>query len=158
MRFAEPEQLYDRLGRVLTGAETDRAIAALEDASALILSEAGSVDWDPEVEGSVPAIIETITLAVALRAIQNPGGAFTQAQVGDVSVSYSRDGGAASIFLTKDERSAIRRAAGRSANSVALAAPWDILSASSLYFVDTIDQNGNIGEPIPLGPWPWELP
>ena len=74
--LATVQQLSARLGITPTGGDAERALAALEDASALIRSEA-AVDWidDSDALSDVPSVIEAITLAVAYRAYQNPTGA-----------------------------------------------------------------------------------
>lgn len=152
--FVDLEALADRLGIVLDVHEAEglRAFRALEDASTLIRSEAG-MDWvdDHDALEDVPDIIETITLAVAMRGFKNPDG-FTQASTGDVSVSYSRDGGAASIFLTRAERRAVRKAGGQSSiNSIPIESTY--LDGADPRYVPVLGG----GDPIPLGPWPWEV-
>lgn len=120
--LASLEQFSNRLGASPEGADVDRAEAALDDASALIRTEAGE-DW-LDAGGAletVPAAVEAVALAVALRAYRNPEGV-QQSQVGDVSVTYAAGGGSA--FLYPQERRIVRRAAGRQAvGSIQLTAP-----------------------------------
>ena len=150
--LATVEQLSARLGITPTGGDAERALAALEDASALIRSEA-AIDWidvDNDELSGVPSVIEAITLAVAYRAYQNPSGA-SQTILGDPSVSYAREGSGA-VYLTRDERKAVRKAAGiSSVGSIALVSPW--MAEAANYYVEV--EGG--GDPIPLGPFPWEL-
>lgn len=150
--FAEVEALAERLGIELDPESADglRAAAALADASALIRSEAGE-DWLDEYGEllDVPAIIESITLQVALRAYRNPD-AYSQSTVGDVSVSYSRPGGMAGIYLTREERKAVRRAAGHANTSVPLDSTF--LTARDPLWAPT--EGG--GDLLPIGPVPWE--
>jgi hypothetical protein len=127
--LATLEALSERLG-ILPDAETldgAQALAALDDASALVRSEAGKefVDESGDVV-NVPDIIVSITLASAFRAVRNPDGT-TQATVGDVSVSYTREGAGGAVFLTRAEQKAVRKAAGRSGvNALVLETPHGI--------------------------------
>jgi hypothetical protein len=152
--LASVDQLGARLGSDPTGSEYERAFAVLNDVSALVRSVAG-LDWVTEDDGDielddVPDIIVAVTVAVAYRAYQNPTGA-TQSSVGDVSVSYGREGVTGAIYLTPDERRAVRRAAGASsAGTVELVSPY--YPAASAYYVPV--EGG--GDPIPIGPFPWE--
>lgn len=126
-----------------------RAQAALDDASALIRGEAGEnwVDEYGELD-EVPDIIESITMSVAGRAYQNPGG-YSQATTGDASVSYSREGNAGTLYLTKSERQAIRRAAGKSGiSSIPLEKPEQIVVHDHSEYVEVT----NGGDPFPYGP------
>lgn len=107
--LAPYEALVARIGSQPVGTDAERALAALQDASALVRSEA-RLDW---ATGPVPEVIQAITLDVARRIFHNPN-AITQNSVGDVSVSYSREGGASAAFLSAADRRAIRRAIGRS--------------------------------------------
>ena len=121
--------------------------------SQLIRSEA-AVDWidDSDALSDVPSVIEAITLAVAYRAYQNPTGA-SQTSLGDASVSYAREGSSGAVYLTRDERKAVRKAAGiSSVGSIALVSPW--LSEAANYYYAEVEGGG---DPIPLGPFPWEL-
>ena len=140
-----------RLGVTLTVAETERVSAILDDASALVRSEAGR-DW-VDGEGAladVPAVVESVTLAVAYRAFRNPDGA-AQTSLGDASVSYDRGDGQAAVYLTRDERRSVRRAAGTSAvGAIELTSPWAM--PADTYPVAV---SGG-GDSIPLGPFPWE--
>lgn len=131
-----------------------RALAALEDASALIRGVAG-VDWVDEHEQlfGIPDVVTTITLAVAFRAYSNPQGA-VQASVGDTSVSYSRGESAGSVFLTRAELRAILKAAG--ANSIgSIQIETGFIPGGGLDPLWAPTEGG--GDPIPLGPVPWEV-
>lgn len=158
--LADLEDLSVRLGLTFESGSADalRAQAALDDASALIRAEAGAsfTDWDvvPDSGDSapnlIPDIVTAIALAAAYRAYQNPQGA-TSAQVGDVSVSYGGSAGNAAVYLTRDERIAIRKAAGRAVTGS--------LGLTSDYLLprDPLLADVNIGgDQIPLGPIPWE--
>lgn len=150
--LATTDALALRLGATLAGTELTRATAILDDASALIRSEAG-VDWVDE-QGQlvdVPTVVESVALAVAYRAFRNPDG-LGQASLGDASVSYDRGSGQSAVYLTRDERRSVRRAAGTSAiGTVELVAPWSM--PTSTYPVAV---SGG-GDPIPLGPFPWKV-
>lgn len=149
--LATTDALALRLGVTFSVSETERAAAVLDDASALIRSEAG-VDWVDE-QGQlldVPTVVESIALAVAYRAYRNPDG-LGQASLGDASVTYDRGPGQSAVYLTRDERRSIRRAAGiTAAGAIELVSPW--LMPADTYPV-TVSGGG---DSIPIGPFPWE--
>lgn len=152
--LASLEQLSSRLGITLDAETPDgaRAAAALEDASSLVREEAGVdyVDDHGELSDAIPDTIVSITLAAAGRAYRNPDGK-TQTSVGDVSISYSFSSGGASVYLTKAEAQAIRRAAGLSSvSTVELTSGY--LNERDMYYVTP--EGG--GDPLPMGPLPWE--
>src|SRR6185295_3923116 len=70
------EAMGARLGLQLSGAEHERALAALTDASALVRSVAGDdfLDADGELETTIPDVVVQVTLAAALRCYRNPDG------------------------------------------------------------------------------------
>jgi len=149
--LASLEALSLRLGVTLAGAEADRAGAILDDASALVRSEAGR-DWvdDEGALADVPAVVESVTLAVAYRAFRNPDGV-SQTSLGDASISYDRGDGQAAVYLTRDERRSVRRAAGTSAiGTVELASPWGMPQSNY-----PVAASGG-GDSLPIGPFPWE--
>lgn len=106
-------QFASRIPGGVEQADQARAQAALDDASALIRAEAGTT-WTNE-DGTalvdVPDIIVTITVAAARRSFVNPDGLTAEA-IGDYSSSFAHASG--DVYLTKAERNAVRRAAGRS--------------------------------------------
>lgn len=147
------EALADRLGFDPASPDSARARAALEDASALIRSVADE-DWldDHGDLEEVPAVVVSICLAVAFRAFRNPD-ATTQSSVGDVSVTYSREGAAGSVFLSSAERKAVRKAAGKVGfGSVGLTSGYLGTNEDVAYYVDV--EGG--GDKFPIGPFPWE--
>lgn len=109
--LADIEQFSARLPGGLDPADETRAEALLEDASALVRSEAG-VDWvDAGGElTDVPDIIRVTVLAAAKRAFINPDGVTAEA-IQDYQASFSS--ASPDIYLTKQERAAVRRAVGR---------------------------------------------
>lgn len=145
-----------RLGVTLSGADLERALAALDDASATVRSfcENDFVDDHDEPE-DVPEIVQAVTLSVAYRAYSNPSG-FFYSSVGDVTVSYGRQGDkghGGSVFITDDEKAALKRAMGISrAGSIGLVTPWDV--GVNAYYIPVAQG----GDPIPIGPFPWEVP
>lgn len=163
--LADLNALQDRLGRNdlvdVHGApiapEGVRAQAALEDASSLVRAEAGKSYTDEAhavLDENIPDIIVSITLAASQRAFNNPQGA-TQASIGDVSVSFSRDGSAGTVFLTKAEQRAIRKAAGRNTfGSITLASPY-MVNATDINHLAPV-QGQPAADPVPMGPFPWE--
>ncbi|MBM3679151.1 MAG: hypothetical protein FJW96_14950 [Actinobacteria bacterium] len=148
--LASVSALEARLGVTLAGVDAERASAALDDASALIRAEAGT-DWldDEGALTGVPPVVEQVALAVAYRTFRNPD-AFTQTSLGDASVAYDRSGQSA-VYLSREERRAVRRAAGATAvGAIELASPWAV--PASTYPAPVAGG----GDPIPLGPFPWE--
>ena len=98
-----------RYGRELDGDEVARALALLDDASALIRDVAGD-DFD-----TVPATVLFVVCEVVRRAFDNPAGLQGET-IGDYSwrtgytgVSRSASSG---VYLTDEEKSIVRRAAG----------------------------------------------
>jgi hypothetical protein len=166
--LATLDQLGARMAQDFTtgnGDPTDpdgmRAGAALNDASALIRATAGE-DWlddaDPPALTQVPFVIQTITLSVAQRAYNNPNGAI-QASVGDASVTWARgESGAGSVFLTSSEIKLIRKAVGLSAvGSVQFVTEYVPPSGRTGNGDPLYAPDPDGGDPIPLGPVPWEL-
>lgn len=152
--LASIEQLSERLGVLLDPETADgaRGQACLDDASALIRNEA-SLTWVDEAEDltTVPDVIEQIALAVAYRAFRNPDGTVATT-VGDVSVSYSRENAAGgSVFLTRAEQRAVRKAGGRSGfGEIILESPHPLGWRDPLY----VPVAGG-GDWFPIGPLPW---
>lgn len=89
-----------------------RAEAALSDASTLVRSEAGQtwVDADNRLT-EVPDAAVAVTIAAARRAFVNPDMVASES-IQDFSQTFGS--ASADIYLTKAERTAIRRLAGRS--------------------------------------------
>lgn len=157
--LASLEQFQVRLGvtslldEYLEPTEPDglRAQANLDDASALIRGEAKMVWVDEygELVDDVPDIIVAITIAVASRAYKNPDG-YSQATLGDASVSFSREGNAGLLYLTKSEKQAIRRASGQSGiSSQPLEKEYELAPMSgNTEWVEVT----NGGDPMPMGP------
>lgn len=100
-----------RLGTTYATAEVARPLAIVDDASALVRTEAGRTwvlgDGVPDV---VPPTIAAITIRIAIRAIENPEG-FTTESGGDYS--YSRKGVEDGVYLTEREARMVRKAAGK---------------------------------------------
>lgn len=125
--LAELSDLEARLGVDLSGSDSTRAQAALDDASAVIRDEAGVDFLDPEDDASLdpdmPAVIVTICLAVAMRAYDNPNGERSES-LGSASVSHGVYG-QAGVYLTPTERRMVRKAAGSaSVGTVELRQAW----------------------------------
>ncbi|HZN75886.1 MAG TPA: hypothetical protein VFC00_30010 [Micromonosporaceae bacterium] len=116
IRLGYPEGVFP------TDAETDRAEAALVDASDLI-RDIGDPDW---TAATVPPRVEKICLASAKRAFENAEG-LTQRSIGDSARSYdrSRREGGEVVYLTDGEQRVVRRAAAASSFvAVTLVSPY----------------------------------
>jgi len=81
--------------------------ALLESASALVQLEADPVELTPE---TLPPALAPIIVGMVRRGLHNPMGK-TSEQLGDYM--YQVGGGAASLYLTREERRIVRRAVGR---------------------------------------------
>lgn len=142
-------QLADLEARMGVVADEARARAALDDASALIRSEAGAEDWldgDGNLE-VVPSIVVTVCCKVAQRVLTNPDGV-TNETIG--SFSHSLTSSSSDAYLTKAERRLVRKAAGSSLiGSVELESPYRRYSADDLY----VSVAGG-GDDLLMGPWP----
>lgn len=102
--LATVAELEVRLGAPFaSAAETARALAALEDASAIIRTECGRT-WDDD---EPPEAVRVTALRVARRILANPDG-FESETVGPVSASVSAEW--AEGLLTLGERRMLRAA------------------------------------------------
>jgi hypothetical protein len=114
--LADVAGLEARLGRTLTGDELVRAMAVLEDATALVRGEVGFDVWaDPDtgitIYADVPGSVRGVVWRAAERAMRNPGG-FSSESSGDYS--YQRNAVAGpGVYLTEGEIRILRRATGR---------------------------------------------
>ena len=142
-------QLADLEARMGVVAAAARARAALDDASALIRSEAGAEDWlddDGNLE-VVPSIVVTVCCKVAQRVLTNPDGV-TNETIGSFSQSFTSS--SSDAYLTKAERRLVRKAAGSSLiGSVELESPYRRYSADDMY----VSVAGG-GDDLLMGPWP----
>lgn len=111
--LADVADLEVRLGRTFDGADLTRAVALLDDASALVRDIAGKTWIDPVTDTllPVPGSIRWSVLRAAERAIRNPEG-FSSESAGDYS--YQRTGVQPGVYLTESEEKSIRKAIGRS--------------------------------------------
>lgn len=110
--FATIDEFANRLPGGISDDDSTRAQAALDDASALIRNETGKT-WvtDDELDADVPDIVVTVTCRAAMRAFVNPTG-LVQDTTGPFSASFAN--ASSDVYLTKNEKSDVRRAAGKS--------------------------------------------
>lgn len=113
--FAEVDELSARLGRQLADDELPRAVAVLQDASALVREEVGYSVWiDADTAETnyslVPASVRAIVLRAAERAMRNPNG-FSAESSGDYS--FQRTGVQIGVYLSDGEIRTLRRAVKR---------------------------------------------
>lgn len=110
--LASVADLEARLGTTFTGAQLARAIALLDDASALARDVAGITWIDPDTDAllKVPGSVRWAVLRAAERAVRNPEG-YSSESAGDYS--YQRTGVQPGVYLTEAEEKAIRRSFGR---------------------------------------------
>lgn len=109
--LASLQQLDARFPGGLSDDDTNRALAALEDASAWIRAEAGTEDWlDANgVLETVPAVIVSICCAVARRIVDNPAGIMQRSIAG---YSEGLTNATTDVYLTKQEKAMIRKVTG----------------------------------------------
>jgi Gp19/Gp15/Gp42-like protein len=110
--LASVSDLEARLGRTFAGDETTRALALLDDASALVRDVAGKTWINPDTGAlqPVPGTIRWVVLRATERAVRNPDG-FSSESAGDYS--YQRVGVEPGVYLTEGEERAIRRGVGK---------------------------------------------
>lgn len=108
--LAEIWQLAVRVPGGIAEEEEPRALAALEDASAWIRTEARRtwLDATGELE-DVPGVIVSICCAVARRILDNPDGLLQETVA---QYTYSRTNATTDVYLTKQEKAMIRRCVG----------------------------------------------
>jgi phage gp36-like protein len=127
----------------ISAADEVRALAALDDASAMVRSVAGKT-WttDGVLDDDVPHVVVMVTCAVARRVMANPDGV-EQESIDDYS--YSLTNASSDIYLTAAERAAVRAAAGKSGI-------WTLqttrIGLDDTQYLDVVGQD----EPIPFLP------
>jgi phage gp36-like protein len=120
--LASLSQLEARFPGGLHDDDTNRALAALEDASAWIRVEAGE-DWLDESGGleTVPAAIVSICCAVARRIVDNPAGIMQRSIAG---YSEGLTNATTDVYLTKQEKTMIHKITGTGLTIVTLESPY----------------------------------
>lgn len=149
MALASLEAFTARLGRSLVdGPETDRAEAALDDASAYIETFGAIPGGAADPTGTVPPAIVAVACVVALRLFNNPEG-LTSETVG--SYTWRVDG--AGLYLTEAEKATIAKATTDTSKT----GLWSlsVTRGQPANFVYGLDQYG--GDPILLADYDYEL-
>lgn len=151
--FATLPQFAARIPGGVPGEDEKRAQAALDDASALIRSEAGK-NWtttDDELDADIPDVITTVCIAAARRAFINPEGVRREA-VGDTSQEYDTANG--DVYLKAAEKVLVRRSAGKRTVGTIATTREDPVAITDLGILDPV--TGTVyaevtppGEPIP---------
>jgi hypothetical protein len=113
--LATVPQLEARLGYELRDGELDRALALLEDASALVRVEVGDTVWIDEDTlltdfSLVPGGVRMVVLKAVERAMRNPGG-YSSESSGDYS--FQRNSAQLGVYFTEAELKVIRRSVKR---------------------------------------------
>jgi hypothetical protein len=113
--LATVPQLEARLGYELRDGELDRALALLEDASALVRVEVGDAVWVDEDTlltdlSLVPGGVRMVVLKAVERAMRNPGG-YSSESSGDYS--FQRNAAQLGVYFTEAELKVIRRSVKR---------------------------------------------
>lgn len=122
--LADIWQLQQRIPGGIDDSDLARALAALEDASAWIRAEAGE-DW-LDVDGNleaVPGAVVSVCCSVARRILDNPDGIM---QMSVAQYSEGRVNATTDVYLTKQEKAIVRKAAGTGGGlvSVTLEGPY----------------------------------
>lgn len=95
---ATVQQLGDRLGRDLDGADARRAEAVLADVSAVALSITGQA-WDTQFQ--VPGEVVAVVLSAARRVFTNPDG-FVSQSIGPFSNTRAAGGVTPDVFVSSE--------------------------------------------------------
>lgn len=113
----------------LDDADEELVEALLADASAVVLAEVAgsSAEWvtraGEDEPPRPPKVVVSVTIEVAYRAFSNPD-ALAQARVADIAHSWRAEI-ADALYLTKEEKRRLRRAAGRSSfRSMTMVTPY----------------------------------
>lgn len=145
--LASLEQLEDRIPSGIPAGDAPRAVANLEDASALVRAE-GHRNWltadGTALADDLPDIVVTIVVASAKRAFVNPEDLESVAVEGNTA--RFRD-----VYLTKNERRLVRQAAGRTGLWTQSTTRLDDTGTPDLptTYLETVYTDGSDGEPIP---------
>ena len=104
--------------------DSARALAAIEDASALIHHSTGN-RWvvDDAIDAAMPPVVRTIAYRVIGRALSNPDN-LESSQIGPFQESYrASDGG---MYLTAGEKDMLRNSTGTTSglSVIRIEAPW----------------------------------
>lgn len=145
--LAEVRDLEARLGRTLDGDLLRRAVAVLQDASALVREEVGDTVWTDPATGvtdltKVPGSVKAVVLRSAERAMRNPEG-FSAESSGDYS--FQRTGVQMGVYLTDGELRILRRSVGRT-GLWTQQVTRDDLGAGDTVWLDTLPGS----EPMPV--------
>jgi len=133
--------------------DTDKGVveARLDDASTLILSEAAESTKEWVTGGDdPPAAVKLVCIQVAYRAWRNPDGIARQ-QLGEHAVTYRGDDQPDAIYLTRNERRIIRRAARAASEprltSIGLVSPHPFSNGTEIspldFYPDGLDGEGS---------------
>lgn len=122
--LAKIEDFEARFGPV---ADADKEIieTLLDDASALILSavEGSEAEWVTDEKAEVPRQVVFVCVSMANRSWQRGEGIASE-RLGEYGITYRRDS-PYELWLTKDERRVIRKAAElSSAQEITLVSPY----------------------------------
>jgi len=131
-------QLEARTPGGIAPSDQARALAALEDASAWIRSEAGT-DWidDAGAPETVPPVIVSICCSVARRVLDNPDALTSETVAG---WSGTRADSSSDTYLTSQERSMIHKVVGSGGGMVNIPLESPYLAPGSWgYYLD--DEN-----------------
>ena len=118
--LASVSALEARLGQSLTAIETVRALAILEDASALVRAEVNETWLDDDgvtLSADLPDLAVAVTLAVALSAWHNPMGA-TAERVGEYAVNYGGSPSTGAVLTSAQSRALRRLRSGGSLSTI----------------------------------------
>ena len=110
--------------------DSPRALAAIDDVSALIHSETNNAWIDAEtgaLVADVPHLAKTICCRAVSRSLSNPKAVTQQSEtIGSYSNAETYGDASSDVYLTKSEKNALRKEAGISSGLgvVRLAAPY----------------------------------
>lgn len=148
-------QLAERVGVDLDGPNDEaRAMACIEEASALVVAEAGAAGTAWTDPGHVPDVIQAVVIAVASRTFRNPDGIVSQSVGG---VTETLPASSVTAFLTEYERGLVRRTAGLTSLSPRLATVRVTRGDSAPAEQSYLGTSDGSTEPVPWFPdWAWQ--
>lgn len=144
-QLASIDDFEARYGEV-SSADTALVSTILEDASALIFEavEGSTADWVTDEDADVPTQVIRVCATATNREWKQSDG-IAREQLGEYAVSYRPDR-PANLWLTKNERRIVRRAAGLSEpTSIELESPYSGPRADALSDMDfwPIEEEGS---------------
>ena len=151
--LATLEELSARIPGGIDSEDEERALAALEDATALVRDECGRDFVDEYGEPEPPAAIRRVVLSAARRDFTNPDESRSDTEtVGPHSRTVVRPDAQAQCYLTEDEKEICRRYRKGYVGGLRKIST----TRGDFTEVDTVWTRDSYGAPFPIGT-PWDF-